>query len=228
VDVDVQIAEGWRRAYPGASIGILALDGVANPPAHPALDAHARQVEADLRDRWAGQTRADLNRLPELEAYRRYYRRFQKTYHVQLQLESVALKGRPLRGDGALVLAMFAAELRNRILTAGHDLDVVQGPLAVDVARGGERYTGIGGRDLALQPDDMHIRDAAGILSSVLYGPDARTRLTPDTRRALFCVYAPAGIEPEAVERHLADVTGTVRLLAPDAAVVQQRLYTAA
>ena len=225
--MDVRIADGWRTAYPEASIGILVLDGVENPPEHVALAEHVRQVEAELRDRWVGKTRADLNLLSEFEAYRGYYRRFDKTYHVQLQFESVVLKGRPLRSNGALVLAMFAAELQNRLLTAGHDLATIEGDLFVDVARGGERYVGIGGRDQTMQPGDMYIHDAVGILSSVLYGPDDRTRITPTTRQAAFCVYAPAGIQPEAVERHLAEIASNARLVSPGATVLQQHVYSA-
>lgn len=228
--MELQLSDDWRRAYPGASIGLLALDGVENPSdpaACPALTEHVKQVEAALRRRWAGATRADLNQLPEFAAYRRYYRHFEKTYHVQLQFEAVVLKGKPLRATGALVLAMFAAELHNRLLTAGHDRALIAGGVTIDVARGGEPYLGLGGRQLTMSPGDMYLHDATGVLSSVLSGPDARTQLTPDTRQALFCVYAPAGIEPEAVARHLADIAGTVRLVAPQAAVLQQRVYTA-
>ncbi len=223
--MDIHLSDAWRETYSGASVGILALDGVENPPEHPALTERVRRVEDELRSRWAGATRADLNQLPEFEAYRGYYRRFGKTYHVQLQFESVVLKGKPLRSSGSLVLAMFAAELRNRLLTAGHDLARIEGGLSIDVAQGDERYGGLGGRDLSLQPGDMHIRDEAGIISSVLYGPDERTQITPHTRQALFCVYAPAGIRPEAVESHLADIADNVRLIAPEASVMQQRVY---
>ena len=223
----VQIADAWRTAYPGASIGILALDGVENPPEHAALAEHVRQAEAGLRSQWAGKTRADLNQLPEFEAYRAYYRRFDKTYHVQLQFESVVLKGRPLRGNGSLVLAMFAAELNNRLLTAGHDRAMIEGDLSVEVAQGGERYVGIGGRDQTMQPGDMYIHDRVGVISSVLYGPDDRTRIVPSTRQAVFCVYAPAGVEPEAVDRHLAEIASNARLIAPEAEVVQQQVFAA-
>jgi DNA/RNA-binding domain of Phe-tRNA-synthetase-like protein len=225
--VDIRIADGWREAYPNACIGILAMDGVQNPPEHAALTEHVHRVEEDLRSRWSGATRADLNQIPEFEAYRGYYRRFDKTYHVQLQFESVVLKGRPLRSHGALVLAMFAAELCNRLLTAGHDLAAIAGGVSIDVAQGGERYVGLGGRDLALQPGDMYIRDEAGIISSVLYGPDDRTRMTPNTRQAIFCVYAPARIRLKAVESHLADIASNVRLVAPRASVIQQQVYAA-
>jgi DNA/RNA-binding domain of Phe-tRNA-synthetase-like protein len=206
---------------------MLVPDGVENPPEHAALAAHVKAVERELRDRWAGATRADLSQLPEFEAYRTYYRRFEKTYHVQLQLESVVLKGKPIRSNGSLVLAMFAAELRNRLLTAGHDVAAIEGGISIDVAAGGERYVGIGGRDLTMQAGDMYIRDDAGIISSVLYGPDDRTRITLTTRQALFCVYAPAGIQPRAVEAHLVEIASNVRLIAPRATVVQQQVSTA-
>lgn len=225
--MELRIADSWREAYPGASVGILALDGVENPPEHSALAEHVRRVEAELRDRWAGKTRADLILLPELDAYRRYYRRFDKTYHVQLQFESVVLKGRPLRSHGSLVLAMFAAELQNRLLTAGHDLAMIEGDLAVDVARGGERYVGIGGREQTMQPGDMYIHDHVGVVSSVLYGPDDRTRITPGTGQVVFCVYAPAGVPPEAVERHLADIASNVRLVASQASIAHQQVSVA-
>ena len=223
----VQVADAWRTAYPGASIGILAMDGVENPPEHAALAEHVRQVEAELRSRWDGKTRADLNLLPEFEAYRGYYRRFDKTYHVQLQFESVVLKGRPLRSNGSLVLAMFAAELNNRLLTAGHDVSMIEGDVSVDVAQGGERYVGIGGREQTMQPGDMFIPDHVGVISRVLYGPDDRTRIVPSTRQALFCVYAPAGVPPEAVERHLSEIASNARLVAPGATIVQQEVRTA-
>ena len=225
--MDLHVAEGWRQTYPGASIGLLVMDGVENPPEHAALAEHVRDVENELRGRWSGVTRAELNQLPEFEAYRSYYRRFEKTYHVQLQLESVALKGKPLRSTGALVLAMFAAELRNRLLTAGHDLAAIEGGVSISVAEGGERYVGIGARELMLRSGDMYIHDDVGIISSVLHGPDDRTRITPSTRQVAFCVYAPAGIRPEAVERHLTDMAGTVRVIAPSASVVQQQVCTA-
>ncbi len=101
----------------------------------------------------------------------------------------------------------------------------IETDLSVDVAGVAERYVGIGGREQTMQPGDMYIRDHAGIISSVLYGPDDRTRITPNTRQSVFCVYAPAGIQPEAVERHLADIASNVRLVALGAVTVQQQVY---
>ena len=46
-----------------------------------------------------------------IPAYNACYKGFKKTYHVQLQLESVALKGRSIPRVAALMEAMFMAEL---------------------------------------------------------------------------------------------------------------------
>ena len=86
------------------------------------------RLESQLRERFAGQTRGDLDQLPVLQAYAAYYKRFKKTYHVQLQLESIAFKGKPIPSVAALVEAMFMAEVKNMLLTAGHDLDALQLP----------------------------------------------------------------------------------------------------
>jgi DNA/RNA-binding domain of Phe-tRNA-synthetase-like protein len=63
----------------------------------------------------------------------------------------------------------------------------------------------------------MLMADAAGIVSSVLRGPDNRTRITPDTTRVVFAVYAPAGVGEEIVRRHLDDLRANVELIAPGA-----------
>jgi DNA/RNA-binding domain of Phe-tRNA-synthetase-like protein len=39
----------------------------------------------------------------------------------------------------ALVAAMVAAELKNLLLTAGHDLEVIEPPVTLDLATGGAR-----------------------------------------------------------------------------------------
>jgi DNA/RNA-binding domain of Phe-tRNA-synthetase-like protein len=121
--------------------------------------------------------RAQLANLPVVQAYQRHYRVFGQTYHVLRQLESVVVKGKPLSSPSALVLAMFAAELDSLLLTAAHDLDALEPPIVIDASVAGERFVGIGAQEHTLRADDMLMRDDAGIISAVVYGPDRRTRL---------------------------------------------------
>ena len=130
------VSEAWKMAYPGAAVGVLAMHNVVNPESHPALDKRKEELETRLRARFSGHDRAALKALPTIQAYNAYYKRFKKSYHVQLQLESVALKGKSIPRVAALVEAMFVAELKNLLLTAGHDLEAVEMPVRLDVAEG--------------------------------------------------------------------------------------------
>jgi DNA/RNA-binding domain of Phe-tRNA-synthetase-like protein len=201
------------------------MEGVANPRTHPALEARVRDIEHDLRQRYAGLQRSELAATPTVQAYLPHYRAFGQNYHVLRQLESVALKGKPLAGPSALVLAMFAAELQSLLLTAGHDLALVEPPVVLDASRGGERFTGIGGQEHVLRPGDMLMHDGQGIISAVIYGPDQRTRLNEGTRAVLFTTYAPVGIEAELIEAHLEQIGELVRIVAPVATTALRAIY---
>jgi len=183
------------------------------------------ELENQLRARFSDYDRAALKALPTIQAYNDYYKRYKKTYHVQIQLESVVFKGKAIPRVAALVEVMFVAELKNLLLTAGHDLGAIQMPVKIDVAEGSERYIRLNGQEQELKPGDMMIVDAEGVISCVLYGPDRRTRITPETRQALFTVYAPPGIGEQAVHDHLQDIQANVLLVAPQADVELLEVY---
>jgi DNA/RNA-binding domain of Phe-tRNA-synthetase-like protein len=207
----------WRAAYPGAVAGVLAMRGVANPEAHPALDAARERLETELRARYAGMTRAEIRAGGHFPAYDAYYRRFGQTYHVLLQVDSIALKGKPIPRRAGLVEAAFMAEVATGILTASHDLDALALPVAVDVATGDETYVLYNGSEQVCKPNDMLMRDRTGILTTVISGPATYALITPATTAALFCIYAPPGIGEPAVRDHLGQIESNVRLMIPDA-----------
>ncbi len=219
-----EVSEGWKAAYPGAVAGVLAMGRVTNPERHATLDQRKEELEREIRRRFAD--RETLRADERLQAYRTYYKRFKKTYHVQMQLESVALKGKPIPSVAVLVEAMFMAELKSLLLTAGHDLDRVQAPVRLDIAQGTERYVRLNGQEQELKAGDMFIADAQAVLSSVIYGPDRRTRIRPETQRVLFTVYAPPGIGEEAMTEHLRDMEANVRLVALGAETELIQVYS--
>jgi DNA/RNA-binding domain of Phe-tRNA-synthetase-like protein len=196
------VSEAWRNAFPGAFAGALAVREVSNPDRHAGLDDCKRSLESRLRAQFVGKDRAVIRALPTIQAYAAYYKRFDKTYHVQAQLESVALKSKPIPAVAALVEAMFMAELESQLLTAGH-----------------EGYVVMRGQPQTLKPGDMFMADRQGVISSILYGPDQRTQITPATTSALFTVYAPAGISEMQVRRHLERLAEYVRVVAPQAVI---------
>jgi DNA/RNA-binding domain of Phe-tRNA-synthetase-like protein len=209
----------WKQAYPAALAGVLVMRAAANPEDHPDLTRRKEDLETRLRARFAGQDRSAINALPVIQAYDAYYKKFKKTYHVALQLESVAFKGKALPRVAALVEAMFMAELENMLLTAGHDLDTLDLPVRLEVARGEEKYILMRGEEQTLKAEDMFMADGKGIISSIIYGPDQRTRITPSTTAVMFTVYAPPGIAPSTVQVHLESMRDNVLLVSPTARV---------
>lgn len=215
----LEISSSWKSVYPGSSIGVLVMHGVVNPQQHPQLDEKKKDLEDTLRAQFSSYDRTSLRAIPVLASYRDYYKQFNKTYHVQHQLESLVFKNRRIPRVAALVEVMFMAELKNLLLTAGHDLNAIEVPLRIDVAKGTESYIRMNGEEQILKAGDMMIADAKGIVSSIIYGPDRRTRIRPETDRVVFTVYAPPGIEERDVSCHLEDIRENVTVIAPGASV---------
>lgn len=217
----------WQLTYPGAHIGILEVSKVDNTAFMPALEAKKRQVEQRLRSRYANYTRRDFLAEPTLAAYEQYYKRFNKTYHVQLQVESLVLKGKNLPVVSPLVDAVFTAEVETFVLTAGHDVARLQPPLEIDVTQDGDSMPLMNGNVKSLSSGDMLMRDQQGIVCTILYGQDNVSPITPGTTHAIYVAYAPAGVAPEQVKKQLAAIEEYIRLFAPGCQVEQSRLIAA-
>ncbi len=219
------ISDRFKEKYPEAHAGILIMKGAENPSTHPALEEKKRQIESDLRAEFSEKEPQTLAALPSIAAYSTYYKHFDKTYHVLGQLNSVVFKEKPIPSVAVLVEAMFMAELKNGLLTAGHDLDQVILPITLNAAADKETFVTMRGSEQRLKSYDMYIADQQSILSSVIYGPDQRTQITPATHNVLFTVYAPKGIDPGWVENHLNDIREYVLMVSPHASVELLKVF---
>ncbi len=220
------ISHEVENVYPEASLGLLVIRRVLNPGQHEALDRCKIELETDLRERYGTFTKADLKRMCPVRFYVAYYKQFQKTYHVLLQLESIVFKNKSIPRVASLVEAMFMAELKNLLLTAGHDLDSLVLPVTLDISKGEETYILINGTEKQLMPHDMMVSDLRGITSSMIYGPDQRTRITSDTKNVLFVVYGPPGVERDYLWEHLEDIQRYVQVITPQCEVELKKVYT--
>lgn len=225
--LSILATDEWRAAHPGAVIGLLELSGVAQPLTSPALEARKREMEAALRERYQGFARKDFLALPVMASYDRYYSRFNKTYHVQLQLESIVLKGRSLPDVCPLVDANFIEEVDTLVLTAGHDAAKLREPVLIDVSREGDQITQMGGALKPIRAGDMIMRDAEGISCSILYGQDNRSPITLETTHVLYVAYAPPGVPEEAVGAHLRRIEENIHRFSPSAVIARRQLLAA-
>jgi DNA/RNA-binding domain of Phe-tRNA-synthetase-like protein len=217
----IELSAEWKAAYPGAVAGFLCMRGASGTPLETtrtgALDEIRERLEADLRAKFFEGGKQALRAHPVMAAYESYYKRYRKTYHVALQLDSVIWKGRRISAPHPLVQAIFMAELSNMLLTAGHDLGKIAAPVRVGVASGQESFATLGGAIRQTTDGDMMMSDAQGIISSILLGPDDRTAISALTTDVLFAVYAPSGIGPEKVRTHLQEIQRFVTVCFPGA-----------
>ena len=209
----LQIGESWGTKHQGAVVGSLRVKNVRLSKSINSFDELRLQTESDLRAKFS--TREMLAETPIIQHYRNYYKQYKKSYHVLFQLESIAIKGKSIPNFNPLVTAMFIAELKNMLLTAGHDLDRVAQPVTLNLAEGNEQYTTLSGAEKKLKAGDMFTSDQEGILSSIIYGPDARTKISKSTQNLLFIVYAPPRIGQDPVRQHLQNIAENLTLIAP-------------
>ena len=178
------------------------------------LETAKREIILGLQKQFPDQN--SLKEHPVIQAYSRYYKKFDKSYHVLGQLRSVIFENRPLPSVSPLVEAIFAAELKNMLLTAFHDLEKISFPLKIGISTGEETYITLAGEEKRLKPADMMVSDQTGVISSVIYGPDKRTCVTPSTSKILIVVYAPVGIDRESIISHFKDIENLIRKISPD------------
>jgi len=202
----ISFKESVKEIYPASKFGILTVSGLGASADFSRMEELKKSELEKIKASHSGYERKSFAATTPMCHYINYYRKFKKTYHVLLQLESVLLKGRGIPNAGIPVEAMFLAELKNLLLTAGHDMDKINGSLKVCTANGTESFTDIAGNEQRPAKDDLFLSDEGGILSNILCGPDQRTRITAATKNALFFVYGVEGVTEAEIIKHLEDI----------------------
>ena len=192
-----------RSVYPNTKFGAMVVKGISSNAGRAVMDnIVAGEIEA-IKSKYPDYDRKVVLTTEPLCHYASYYRQFKKSYHVLGQLESVLLKGKSIPPVGAPIEAMFLAEIKDLLLTAGHDFDRIEGALTIDAAVGSVNYIGLSGQEQYLVNDDLYLTDGKGVVSSILGGPDHRTRITESTKNALYFVYGAGGVTEPLIRAHL-------------------------
>ena len=199
----ITISPSVKSFFPQARFGAMIVSGVGQPADRSIMDALIADEIKQLKASYPDYERKNALASEPLCHYAAYYKHFKKSYHVLGQLESTLLKGKSIPPVGVPVEAMFLAEMKSQLLSAGHDLDMIQGRLTVDVAAEPLAYRSISGKDQQLAVNDLFLSDEAGVLSSIIGGPDYRTRITDTTRNCLYFVYGVEGVTSQRIETHL-------------------------
>ncbi|MFA9377010.1 MAG: hypothetical protein ACERKZ_09700 [Lachnotalea sp.] len=214
-----------RDVYPTTKFGIMVVHGVSNLVERTCMDTlkntEINQIKQEHKEY---ERKSALNTSPICH-YVSYYKSFKKTYPVLLQLESILLKDKGIPNVGIPVETMFLAEVKNMLLTAGHDLDQIKGKLTMNLAGGVECYQSISGKEQILTKNDLFLSDESGILSSILNGPDFRTQITKTTQNALYFVYGVEGVTEEQIRKHLENIGDYLTTVNPDVGIETIEVY---
>lgn len=221
----IKISPSVKNTFPETKFGMMIVKGLSSPIERAVMDNIIATEIAQMKLNNSGYERKPALTKEPLCHYAAYYKRYNKTYHVLGQLESVLLKGKSIPPVGVPVEAMFLAELKDLLLTAGHDLELIEGDLTINAATEPLNYTGISGKEQQLIKNDLYLSDEKGILSSIMNGPDYRTRITEATQNALYFVYGVEGVTEPLIHAHLKTLSSYLLQAIPGVDVQSINVY---
>lgn len=190
------MSQSYLSTYPGVGFGLALITGCRDAANPPGFDQYKRKSLRKMRKR---ETLAQI--AERIETYAAFFRQFGFECPLTKHLKRTINSGFPRYS--LFVDAHFMAEMCAGILVAVADYDTFDGNLILDVAAGGERCAGMGGRDFITQNREIVLRDEKEIVCVLCQGADEKTRVKGDTGNVLFYAYAVPGIEPSHLKEGL-------------------------
>jgi DNA/RNA-binding domain of Phe-tRNA-synthetase-like protein len=126
--------------------------------------------------------------------------------HIESLLKAIG-NGKTIKPVNTVVDAVMIAEMRHALLLGVHDLDTIVGDIWVDVAREGEVFSGLGGRNVVTRANEVVLRDDQGIWASYTQGPDSRTVVGAATTDAIVLGFFTPETTAEAMTQGVGDAT---------------------
>ncbi len=218
--MEVKISANLLDDFPNIKVATLEVKNVL-PKKHDArLRNPKRELEEFIKEHYQ-----DVAKLDVINQYNQFFKKFGKTYPIKYQIQSI-LKGKELYSTFNVVECMYLSELRYHFLTAGHDLDKLETSLETKQTDGTEKYVKINGKEQQLKAGDIISIDAKGIISSVLFGPDHRTRITEDTRNCLFFSYFPYGEKETHIRLHFQEISNNLSIISDELIVEDPQIIS--
>jgi DNA/RNA-binding domain of Phe-tRNA-synthetase-like protein len=195
--MQINLTYDLKEKYPSSRFGSLIIRNNPNRKRNETLEELKRDLEKKIRKYPVEVAKDNM-----IKYYNTYFKMWKKVYPIEYQINTIK-SGRKFPRVSVLVDSMFIAELKNKILTSGHDLDAIQGDLTFDVSKGGEKYLQLNGQEKDLKMNDVVLKDNEGILASILYGPTKRTSVTLKTKNTLYFAWCPYFMDEKIIKDHL-------------------------
>ncbi|MFX0086953.1 MAG: phenylalanine--tRNA ligase beta subunit-related protein [Candidatus Hodarchaeota archaeon] len=193
----INLTHNLKKNYPSSNFGSLIIRDVQNRKRNETLEERKRDLEKKII-----KSIGEVDKDSMIIYYNNYFKIWKKIYPIEYQIKTIK-NGGNLPQVSVLVDSMFISELKNKILTSGHDLDAIQGDLTFDVSKGGEKYLQLNGRERKLKKNDIVLKDNEGVLASILYGPTKRTSISLKTENTLYLAWCPYSMDEQLILDHL-------------------------
>ena len=207
--MELKINPDVKLIYPDLKVAIIEIRLSEEPKFNQELTDLKKELEAKIRKDYK-----NPENLSRIIKYNSFYKKFDSKVPMEFQIKSI-LNNKEIPTFNPIVTCMFMAELKNIILTAGHDLDKLSEEIEVLCSEGNEEYTKINGKIQKLKKNDIFAKNSLNIISSVLYGPDSKTKITGETKNCLFMCYS-FGLNDKELRNHLNDLAGYLKLFVKD------------
>ncbi|MFO1148158.1 MAG: phenylalanine--tRNA ligase beta subunit-related protein [Alsobacter sp.] len=203
-------------AFPAFAVAVLVAEDLAIPAERPAeLDALVREREAACRAQWGG---TELSAIPGVAAWRAAYRAFgikKTSYRCSVErLVKNVLAERELPRINAFVDAYNAVSLAHVLCVGADDLDKTEGPFAFRYSRPDDTFLDMAA-ETGEDPNDppkageVVYADARHVLCRRWnWRQDARSIITPGTRRAIVTLQANGAGDAQGAAEDLAGLLG--------------------
>jgi DNA/RNA-binding domain of Phe-tRNA-synthetase-like protein len=220
--------EALVERFPDFRVAVIVAEGLTIGERDEALDSEISAAEACARARWAGM---ELSAIPGVAAWRTAYRAFgvkKTSYRSSVErLVKRVLAGEGLPRVNALVDLYNMVSLDEVLCLGCDDLDRVEGDLAFRFSRQDDSFIDMGaapGEDPndPPKPGEVVFADERKVLCRRWnWRQDARTAVTPATRRAVVTAQSHGWGDAEAAGARLVEAIGracggTARLLIAD------------
>ena len=129
----------FAEEYPTAIVGVAVIKGIKIEKSNPELEAEKTALLDELQDL----TTDKIGQYPEIQSYRQMYKKMQVKYQSRRPSPEALLRrvaqGKDLYTVNTCVDAYNLAVMRNRVSVGAFDLNNVQFPTVLKIAKGGEQ-----------------------------------------------------------------------------------------
>ena len=201
---EVTISERCLGVYPWMKFGYCFVKNLSAIQPSDNLKLKQRETEEYIR-------RSSQELIERAKAISRFYKvqGEKNRSHIESLIKSIS-NGRNIKPVNFIVDSVMIAEVRNALLLGVHDLDRIEGDVVLDTATEGERFVGIGQREITTRRNEIVLRDSSGIWASYTQGPDARTVVSPDSKNVMILGFFTPETSREAMTRGIQEAVDTL------------------